>query len=324
MTIFISSSETIQLVTGSAITVDVHVSYVEMTISTSSLTPMRQNTAITTATTTTILSAPDSGKIRKIKQIRIRNKHVKLDGEITVNVVSSATSYIIYKENIGPGKTLLIDEDNICTLLSSGGEYLPSYYNIVAGAYGDGNPSTLLSMCQNNGTVAATPTNITTSIARCCLFKLPYDLLVNKIRFYGVGATTTIYRTAIYEYSIATRLTSELAFTTVANTWGSVGNNIDLQLSADTLYFIACSVNTTGTTAGLLCMGPTIAATTGQIQTAPQSLPGNLDTDNGYIYSYNFQFAVTTGALPETAPTLAAPAAWTGGMPAFWLDSDNS
>lgn len=31
--------------------------------------------------------------------------------------------------------------------------------------------------------------------------------------------------------------------------------------------------------------------------------------------------AVTTGALPDPAATLAAPAAWTGGMPAIWLDS---
>lgn len=324
MTIQLDAADYISLVTAINITIDVHASFSELDLTTLALTPMRENVAISTAATTTILTAPDSGKVRKLKQLRIRNKHATLDAEIVVNITSDRTDYVIFQGNLGPGKTLIIDEDNKCTLVSSGGEYIPSYYGIVAGGYGDGNPSTLLSMVQNNGIVSATPTNITASIARCCFFKLPFDLLVNKIRFYGVGATTTIFRTAIYRYSTGARLTNELAFTTAANTWGSVGDNLNVQLSADTLYYMACSVNTTGTTAGPVCFGPTIAATTGVIATAPQSLPVNLDVDNGYIYSYNFQFAVTAGALPATAPALAALAAGTGGVPAFWLDSNNS
>jgi len=36
------------------------------------------------------------------------------------------------------------------------------------------------------------------------------------------------------------------------------------------------------------------------------------------------QFAVTAGALPTTLPTLVAQSEWAGGMPAFFLDTDNS
>lgn len=46
-----------------------------------------------------------------------------------------------------------------------------------------------------------------------------------------------------------------------------------------------------------------------------------MQTSLGYMVGYFFQFAVTTGALPATALTPVASAAWAGGMPAFWLDN---
>jgi hypothetical protein len=53
----------------------------------------------------------------------------------------------------------------------------------------------------------------------------------------------------------------------------------------------------------------------------PSARPGNLDADLGYVSSALGQFAVTTGALPNPAATLAVAGAWTGGMPAFFLDN---
>jgi hypothetical protein len=331
MSFFLTSTDTLQISTSAALILDVHASYIDLNTSTETATPSRTNTAITTATTTTIVSSPDSGKIRKIKSIRIRNKCSLTDGYLTdvdgyvllEQVTSGGNTIQLFNDNLGPGKSLFINENLDVSYLSSGGEITPSYYGVIVGAFGCGNPNTLLSMCQNNGVVSATPTNIGTSIARCCFFRLPFDLTVNKIRYYGVGDTTDIYHVAIYRYSDLARLTADYTFSTAANTWGIIGNNIGLSLATGILYFMACSVDTTGTTAGVLCMGATVTATTGQIQSAPQSLPVSLDADNGYLYSYNFQFAVTTGALPDPAAELVAQAAWTGGMPAFWLDSNN-
>ena len=181
-----------------------------------------------------------------------------------------------------------------------------------------------MALVQDAGNVSPTPTNITTSIARISFFRLPFDLTVNKLRFYGVGATTNVFRVAIYQYSNLARLTSELAFTTTANAWGAATVSPAVALTKDTLYFIATSVNATGTTAGPVAFGGTIAATTGRVAIAPQSLPGNLDMDAGFFGGYQAQFAVTTGALPATAPTLAAQAVWTGGMPAFWMDNSSA
>lgn len=196
------------------------------------------------------------------------------------------------------------------------------HFEKLAGAFGDGHPGWMLQAMQRAGNVAPTPTNIGTAVARCSSFRLPFNLLVNTIRFYGVGAVTTTYTCALYRYSDLARLTSSLTFTTASNTWGTAGTSLAIPLYAGEHYFIACSVNTTGTTAGIAAFGGTTAATTGAIQTAPQSLPGNLDFDADILSGYQFQFAVTSGAMPNPAATLAAQAsAWTGGMPAFFLDN---
>jgi hypothetical protein len=84
------------------------------------------------------------------------------------------------------------------------------------------------------------------------------------------------------------------------------------------------SVNAIGTTPGLLAIGGTPGATTGQIAVLPKSWPGNLDIDLDYIDGAYAQFAVTTGALPNPAATIAAQGAWTGGFPLFLLDNNNA
>lgn len=200
----------------------------------------------------------------------------------------------------------------------------PAWHGNLHGALGDCNPGTLMEFVQRGGAAAPTPTNITTSIARCAMFRPPANITVDKIRFYGVGSTSGIYRVAIYRFSDLARLAVVNDFDTTANTWGAAGSDLNLSLTAGTLYFVAVAVDSTGTTAGIAAYGGTIAATTGQIQTAPGSLPGNLAAASGYLDAYCFQFAVTSGALPDPAATLAAQAAWTGGMPAFFLDASNA
>jgi hypothetical protein len=200
----------------------------------------------------------------------------------------------------------------------------PNWYGVVYGAWGDCDPQDLMDHALTSGTIAPTPTNISISVARIAYFSPPADITVNKIRFFGVGATTNVYRVAIYNGDTLARLTNELAFSTAANTWGSAGSALNLTLTANQTYFIAVSVNATGTTAGILAMNTTVAATTGQMTVLPKSFPGSLDIDSHYIRGAFAQFAVTSGALPATAATIATQAAWTGGFPAFWLDSNNA
>lgn len=207
----------------------------------------------------------------------------------------------------------------------AGGGASPAWKGVIAAAWGDGDPAPALRHMQAAGVVSPTPTNIAITVARVSYFQLDTALTVNKIRWYGVGATTNVYRCAIYQNSNSARLTAELPFTTAAATWGSVSASA-LALAADTLYFIAVSVNAIGTTAGVLSLGPTVAATTGMM-TLPTNRPGSLDIDaaSPKVSPYGWaQFPVTAGALPATAGTRVNMAAWTGGMPALFLDSNNA
>jgi hypothetical protein len=200
----------------------------------------------------------------------------------------------------------------------------PTWWGNIAGAWADGDPQELLNSAVRSGTVAVTPTNLAITVARIAYFRLRAALTVNKIRFLGVGATTNVFRVALYNGDTLARLMPETAFTTAGNTWGAAGSSLNVTLAANQLYFIAVSVNATGTTAGALCFTPTQAATTGQIAVLPKNFPGNLDIDSSYIRGAFAQFTVTNGALPDPAATIATQGAWTGGFPAFFLDNSNA
>lgn len=196
----------------------------------------------------------------------------------------------------------------------------PSWASVVIGAYGRTDPQDLIDMATTNGVVAATPTAITASVARIAYFRPQANISVQRIRWRGVGTVASIYHVAVYNGDTLARVSSDHTISTTAATWGSVASSFSL--TSGQLYFVAVSASTTGTTAGLLCFSPTVAATTGLLGSLPRSAwPGNLVLTAGHLAGGLAQFAVTAGALPTTAPTIAAQAAWTGGMPAFWLDS---
>ncbi len=320
MLLLCSTSDVIKIVTDSAATIDVQASWIDLISST--VTPGRTNTNISSATTTTVVASPASGHTINVKRMSIFNKHATLSCTVTVQHYDGTNTVVLDQRVLGPGSLLLFTEDGGFFPANSGGPPTRPWYGVVNGAYGNGDPGDLMMNVQRAGNVAATPTNISTSVARCSAFMLPETLVCNRIRAFGVGVTTSIYRVALYRMSDLARLTAETAFSTAVDTWVSIGSALNVTLTKNVLYFIAVSVNATGTTAGLTCMGGTTAATTGRVNTTPGALPGSLAMPSaGALSSFQFQFAVTTGALPNPAATLAAPAAWTGGMPAFWLDS---
>jgi hypothetical protein len=319
MILLTSTADKIQVITGQAVTVSVHASWVDY--NGTAVTPGRLNSAISTATTTDVVPSPGASVQRNLKTLSVRNKHASSPVTVTIQHTDGTTVSELDKRLLGPGASILYDEGQGFIPLSSGLIETHPWDGKVISTFNGGDPVHAMRHIQRASNIAPTPTNITVSVARCSSFRPDADITVNTIRFYGVGATTNVYRCAIYRYSDLARLTAELAFSTVANTWGVAGSSLGLALSAGVIYFIACSVNTTGTTAGVGALGTTVAATTGQIATAPEALPGNLRMSLGYFYGYRFQFAVSTGALPNPANALVAQAAWTGGMPAFFLDN---
>lgn len=316
------STDRLELTTDAAVTVDVTTAWVDRVLATADDTPGRTKALISTATTAIIAEAPASGTVRNVRYMAARNRGASPVG-VTVQHWTSGTIAQLISVTLNAGATLSFTDQSGFILKDPQPLAVPTWYGKLASPVGASNPDVLMREWQNAGHINPTPTNITTSIARCASFRLPAELVVNRIRFYGIGATTNVYRTALYRYSDLARLTSELAFSTVANTWGSVTTG-GVTLDPGVLYFIAVSVNATGTTAGIASIGTTTTAAIGQVQSTPGGLPGNLSLGAGFQSSFWFQFAVTTGALPNPAATLALPAVWTGGFPVFFLDNNSS
>lgn len=316
-----STFDKIRLVTNVAVNVDVHASFADLNAG--AVTPGRKNTAITTATTTDIIDPPASSTYRVAKRLMVKNKSAITNVTVTVIHTDGTTAIELYSAELGPGAMLHYAEDlgffSRSTLVSGPAPWAGQ----MMGCCNDGNPNYLLNQIQLAGNVSATPTNIGITTARCELFRPAFDLTANRLRFFGLAVVAGVYTAAIYRFSDLARITPALTLTSASNAWGSA-DITGTVLTAGTLYFAAASANVTGTTAGIQGVGGTTAAGTGLIPTAPNALPGNLDSDLSMLSSYRFQFAVTAGAMPTTAATLAAQAAWTGGMPAFWLDANTA
>jgi len=285
--------------------------------------PGRQTTTISSATTTTVVSSPSSGT-RNVKSLIISNDDTT-SVVVTILHHDGTNSKNLYKEiSIGPSGTITYFAESGFNLSDTGLSVVDSWQGQLHWTYGRSDPQQGMRMAQMSGTIAATPTNITNTIARISYFRPPKNIIVNTIRFYGVGNVTGIYQTAIYNGDTLERLTGQMSITTTASTWGKVGDDLALTLSKDQLYFMAVSASTTSTTAGMLCCGPSLAATTGQIVVLPKAWPGSINIDNGFMDGGYAQFAVSAGALTNPAATIAAQAAWVGGFPLLLLDNNNA
>lgn len=105
------TTDVIDVVTGSAATVDVNANFIDAVAST--LVPSaagKQNTAITTATTTAVLSSPGTSTTRTLKQMTIRNKDAANSTDVTVRFNANGTPFELHKETLLPGYMLIYIE----------------------------------------------------------------------------------------------------------------------------------------------------------------------------------------------------------------------
>ena len=110
MLLLTSTSDKIQVVTGSAVDVEVHASFMDYNGTT--VTPGRTNTAISTATTTDVVAAPGSGVQRNIKVLHIRNVHASSSVAVTVVHTDGSVAVDIAKVTMAAGERLSYTEDH--------------------------------------------------------------------------------------------------------------------------------------------------------------------------------------------------------------------
>jgi hypothetical protein len=101
----ISTSDILRIVTSAAVSTHVQTSWIDKTGSSLGASG-RQNTVITTASTTTIVPAPGSSVDRAIKSIFIRNTHATNAQTVTLQMFDGTTSVDIASVNLTAGESL--------------------------------------------------------------------------------------------------------------------------------------------------------------------------------------------------------------------------
>ena len=104
MLLLTSVADRLQLVTDTAATLDVHVSWVDTAGST--VTPGRANTNIAAATTTSVAGNPAGAAQRNVKTLHIRNKHATLVSNLIVKHTDGATAVELFRCVLKPNDML--------------------------------------------------------------------------------------------------------------------------------------------------------------------------------------------------------------------------
>jgi len=182
----------------------------------------------------------------------------------------------------------------------------PPWYGVLYSNQNDCDPREMIREWNMLSVAGPTPTGITASLARCIMFTPPANITVNRIRLFGVGSTTNLYKFAIYAVGAGNaKLWDSGTVTTAANTWLNIATGLPITLTAGTRYWFCVTAVTTGTTAGFRSMAAPLGTTFWGAAAAPigalsLSLP------------VCAQFAVSVGVFPATLPAVAA-AAYSGG-----------
>ena len=197
MLILATTTDKFQLITDAAVTVDVHASFMDLSGTTA--TPGKQNTAITTAATTDIVSAPGASTYRNLKTLTVRNKHATSSVIVTFQFNQNGTVFEIHKVQLLAGEMLeYIEGVGFFTLANS---TVANPVTVARLSADQSNSTTTLTEVTNLSTATGTGTYIfqymliTQSAATTTgqRFSVNYDGTVTSFvaNWYGVDATAT-------------------------------------------------------------------------------------------------------------------------------------
>jgi hypothetical protein len=119
MLLLTSTSDAISVISSASVATDVQASWVDL--ASGAGTPGRINTAISTATTTTVVAAPASSTQRNVKHLSIRNKDATSSQTVTVRHTDGTTTVELFKCTLLAGETLLFNDGTGFTVYDSAG-----------------------------------------------------------------------------------------------------------------------------------------------------------------------------------------------------------
>jgi len=121
MLLMTSTSDLVQVVTGSAGAIGVHASFMDNNAGT--ITPGRTDTAsISTATTTTVVASPGASVQRNVKVLNIFNTHASVSNLITVKHTDGTNPETLWQGTLLAGESVVMDEAGVWTKYSAAGE----------------------------------------------------------------------------------------------------------------------------------------------------------------------------------------------------------
>jgi hypothetical protein len=120
MLILTGATDIVQVVTGSAVTIDVHASWVDNAAGT--ITPGRTNTAISTAATTTVVGSPSSAQ-RTVQALSVRNKHASTACAVTVQHYDGTITVELVKVTLAAGERLEYEDASGWSVLDAAGNF---------------------------------------------------------------------------------------------------------------------------------------------------------------------------------------------------------
>jgi hypothetical protein len=159
MLLLASTSDLLRVITGQAITTDVHASWVDYDGATT--TPGRTNTLISTATTTTVVASPAASTYRTVKTLTIRNRHASSTVDITIIHSDGTNVPELIKATLNAGDALHYDEHNGFTVRDNFGRVKERDDNLLATASPDFTTVILASDQTNNNASANTIADVT-------------------------------------------------------------------------------------------------------------------------------------------------------------------
>jgi hypothetical protein len=254
MLLLTSTSDIVRVVTGAATAIEVHASYADNNAGT--ITPLRTNTSISTATTTTIVAAPASGVQRNVRGLYITNNGAAAS-QVEVQHFDGANSAELIGVTLLPGENLVLDETGEWHHHDTQG----AEYGFTPPATGNLGPFDGANLCLGETIPRALATTNTTPGATGTLFLqaiyLTAGTLVSKI---GIISATTAANTptnrfhALYDANRNLLAQSANQTTTAwgANTVANLAMTTPYRIPVSGLYYI-----------GLLQVATTIATVHG-------------------------------------------------------------
>lgn len=160
MILLTTTSDLFRITTSSTANIDVHADYVDLASGVT--TPGRTNTAISSATTTTVVASPAASTSRTIKTVTIRNKHATTSNDVTVLHSDGTTVVEMVKFTLPAGFTAIYDEGSNWSLQDVNGRELSNQtQNGNAPTVNSLNTVVLASDVINNNAIANTIADIT-------------------------------------------------------------------------------------------------------------------------------------------------------------------